>query len=499
MHKKIVVIFLMLILTTSSLIMIKPAFSSDVDANKMVENTWTEKASMHQARANLGVAVVNGKIYAIGGNSREGSYNIHISAQGSYTGGVTGDTELYNPETNTWTSKNPMKIPMSGFSTVVCQNKIYCIDGGAAMEVYDPEKNNWTVTAPKPVSGQDMALVFQDKVYIIGGATNEVYDPANDSWENKTAMPYPQEYASTCSLNGKFYFIGGRNNATLNQVYDPLTDSWESKASMPTTVYGSAIVFDNKIYVVGIVDRFYQYDWQTQIYDPETDRWSQGVSPPPSTSYPRFIYATTGEWALKRIYLLNEVLRAYDPQTNNWTLCPNIPIDRSDMGFGVLNDKMYAIGGALYTMQTIFASPISGSTSPSQTTEVYTPFGYGTVPPLIKVTSPWFGNYTSGEIAVNFTVNRAVDWMGFSLDGQDNVTVTGNTTLTGLKEGLHDITVYAKDEFGNTGYQTVSFNITAPFPTVQLIAVVSIVSAVIVCIILLIFVRKRLHKKELTN
>jgi len=32
------------------------------------EDTWTKKAPMQQARGRLGVAVVNGKIYAIGGD-----------------------------------------------------------------------------------------------------------------------------------------------------------------------------------------------------------------------------------------------------------------------------------------------------------------------------------------------------------------------------------------------------------------------------------------------
>lgn len=62
--------------------------------------------------------------------------------------------------------------------------------------------------------------------------------------------------------------------------------------------------------------------------------------------------------------------------------------------------------------------------------------------------------------------------MSYSLDGQANVTVTGNTTLNNLSNGAHNITVYATDVAGNTGAsETFSFTISAPW-SVAPIAVV---------------------------
>jgi predicted phage tail protein len=73
--------------------------------------------------------------------------------------------------------------------------------------------------------------------------------------------------------------------------------------------------------------------------------------------------------------------------------------------------------------------------------------------------------------------------MGYSLDGQDNVTITGNTTLSGLANGSHSITVYAKDEFENTGASaSVTFTIakeTEAFP-MRLAVVTAIVVAALV-------------------
>jgi hypothetical protein len=124
--------------------------------------------------------------------------------------------------------------------------------------------------------------------------------------------------------------------------------------------------------------------------------------------------------------------------------------------------------------------------------EQYTPFGYGTIPPAVSVVSPENTNYTSSNVSLAFTINKPVIWMGYSLDGQDNVTVTGNTTLSGLSSNLHSITVYAKDSFENTGAsETISFSITEPFPTI-LVAVAAIAVAV-GSVGVLVYFRKRRH------
>jgi hypothetical protein len=77
-------------------------------------------------------------------------------------------------------------------------------------------------------------------------------------------------------------------------------------------------------------------------------------------------------------------------------------------------------------------------------------------------------------------VNKPAVWMGYSLDGQDNVTINGNTTIDGLSNGLHNVTVYARDDLGNTGVsETVTFTVDAPFPvapvTATSVAIVAVV------------------------
>ena len=90
--------------------------------------------------------------------------------------------------------------------------------------------------------------------------------------------------------------------------------------------------------------------------------------------------------------------------------------------------------------------------------------------------------------------------MSYSLDGKDNASISGNTTLTGLANGNHNVTIYATDEAGNTGAsETLSFNVnvpepetkTEPFPFVPVAAAAIVVAAVIVAAGVLLYFKKR--------
>jgi parallel beta-helix repeat protein len=99
--------------------------------------------------------------------------------------------------------------------------------------------------------------------------------------------------------------------------------------------------------------------------------------------------------------------------------------------------------------------------------------------PTIRVLSPENKNYTSNSISLNFMVDESTSEIVYSLDGQQNVTVTGNVTLSGLEAGLHNVTVYAVDAFGNFGAsEIITFNVEA-FPFLIFVAVTAVLVVVI--------------------
>ena len=96
MRKSSALLLVFCLLITSQTIITNPQFTF-AESN---ENSWEPKASMHEARYNLGVAVVNGKIYAIGGDAGSGTGDqggFHFFGYRNFS----AINEEYNPATNT--------------------------------------------------------------------------------------------------------------------------------------------------------------------------------------------------------------------------------------------------------------------------------------------------------------------------------------------------------------------------------------------------------------
>jgi len=115
------------------------------------------------------------------------------------------------------------------------------------------------------------------------------------------------------------------------------------------------------------------------------------------------------------------------------------------------------------------------------------------LPPSISILSPENKAYNTSDVPLDFTVEETFSKIEYSLDGQSNVTINGNTTLTWLPNGYHNVTVYATDEFGNTGVsKIIYFNVEAPFPTALVVAV-SVATVAVVGVGLMVYFKKRKH------
>jgi hypothetical protein len=117
-------------------------------------------------------------------------------------------------------------------------------------------------------------------------------------------------------------------------------------------------------------------------------------------------------------------------------------------------------------------------------------------PPVISALSLENKTYSQNALALNFTTNQPTSWIGYCLDGKTNVTIAGNTTLTGLSDGSHSVIVYANDTAGNMGIsKPVVFTVDTPepFPT-TLVATASGASVAVVGSSLLVYFKKRRHQ-----
>ena len=122
-------------------------------------------------------------------------------------------------------------------------------------------------------------------------------------------------------------------------------------------------------------------------------------------------------------------------------------------------------------------------------------FTVDTNPPTVSNVSLENKTYSQKDLSLNFTTDESNSWMGYSLDGQENVTIAGNTTLTGLIDGSHILVTYTNDTIGNTGTLTIKFTIAKPFSTVP-VAVVSAVAVLEVAGLMVYFWKDTLRRDE---
>jgi N-acetylneuraminic acid mutarotase len=169
---------------------------------------------MPAAHDHLGVATLNGKIYAFGGFT-------HTTHQGANT-----DAFEYDPVTDHWRQLAPMPMPLGSTGAAALDGKIHVIAGRG------PD-NGKTVT------------------------THAVYDPATDRWSEAAPLPKARDHLAIVAVDGKIHAIGGRLGATVDRtgqhdVYDPASNAWTSAAPMPTPRSSvAATIYHGMILVVG--------------------------------------------------------------------------------------------------------------------------------------------------------------------------------------------------------------------------------------------------------
>ena len=356
--------------------------------NKVAEydpetNKWTVKAVMNTAYDHK-VAVANGKIYAIGGYLA----NNFIKT-----------VEEYDPIKNVSTTKASMNTGRCYHELAVVNSKIYVIGGTDGNKVintvqeYNPQTNTWTTKAPMSIARRDFcSAVVNGKIYAIGGYdptnstilnTVEEYDPQINKWITKVPTITARCYYQVAVVNEKIYAIGGYNpstNTALNTVeeYDPIKNTWTTKAPMSTARNGHQVaVVDGKIYAIG------------------------GYNPSTSTAF--------------------NTVEEYDPIKNTWTTKAPTSTARNGHQVAVVNGKINVIGG-----------------DSTNSVEEYTP---GVAPEAVKITAE------TGKTSVGLSWDSVSDAASYNIKrsttaGGSYTTIATSSAITYTDTTVTNETTY---------------------------------------------------------
>ncbi len=267
-------------------------------------------------------------------------------------------------QSGAWTRKKDMPTGRAASCAAVVNNKIYVIGGVdrnivdlADYEVYDPSADTWEVKKPLPTPrGFVSAAAVNGIIYAIGGhymgaGTSEVlaYDPVADTgWTPKAQLLSPRFGAAAGVVDGIIYNVGGNHTEHNCEAYSPATDTWTRKTDIPETFGGIAVApCGGLLYAIG---GGFKIVFQTVFaYDAKTDEWTKKTDMPtprgwshPAPVVDGRIYVVGG---YKSVY--GEVLsnvEAYDTVWG-WTKEPDMPFIRTMFAAAVVNGKIYVIGG----------------------------------------------------------------------------------------------------------------------------------------------------------
>lgn len=233
---------------------------------------WKQAAPIPEAMHHHGVAAVEGKIYVVGGFTGPFGKRNPIAS-----------VWQYDPAADRWQKRAPLAAPRGALAVAVLDGRIYAMGGeqfkGATQSdgyepvsdvaVYDPKSNAWEVLPPmKQRRDHLVAGAIGGRVYAVGGRDRpnytlqniEEYNPATRAWTARAPMPTGRSGGTAAVVNNRLYVFGGEGNAdntslgTFNQVevYDPARDAWTELAPMPLPRHAiGAGVVGNRIYLPG--------------------------------------------------------------------------------------------------------------------------------------------------------------------------------------------------------------------------------------------------------
>jgi len=255
----------------------------------------------------------------------------------------------YDPASNQWTKKRPMRLPSHHVAFTSLNNKIYAFGGfsypSAGAPGWNPINNGWE------------------------------YDPATDEWKELASMPTKRGAAAAAVANGKIYVTGGANSlagvtengihparphnvvATVEE-YDPATNTWKTVRSMLVARnHHAAAGVGDKIYVAGgrigaafISSASNNIDL-VEMYDPATDLWTPRTRMPTARSaigagvYNDNILVAGGEGQDQRFLAAFKAVEAYDPARNQWQALPSMPHPRHGLAVGAIGNRLYTVSG----------------------------------------------------------------------------------------------------------------------------------------------------------
>uniref|UniRef100_A0A3Q2DDE8 Kelch-like ECH-associated protein 1b n=1 Tax=Cyprinodon variegatus TaxID=28743 RepID=A0A3Q2DDE8_CYPVA len=205
---------------------------SYLEAYNPCTGSWLRLADLQVPRSGLAACVISGLFYAVGGRNNAPDGNMDSNA-----------LDCYNPMNNCWLPCAPMSVPRNRIGVGVIDGMIYAVGGshgcihhnsverclfvGVLVVCFFPEGDIYKISADICL----LSLQQQHKAHVM----SHRYDPERDQWQLVAPMLTRRIGVGVAVINRLLYAVGGYDgNTFLDSVecYDPETDSWSEVTHM---------------------------------------------------------------------------------------------------------------------------------------------------------------------------------------------------------------------------------------------------------------------------
>ncbi|MBL7472115.1 Kelch repeat-containing protein [Robertkochia sediminum] len=240
--------------------------SAQTEILDLETGTWTYGAPMPVAVTHMGAAVVDGKVWIVGG------------FEGDHPGVAIDAVQIYDPQTDTWSAGPALPSPRASGAVVYLDGALYYFGGLEAdrqtdvaellvLDV-DQQSQGWQQMADMPVARNHLGgVVYGGRIYAVGGQTGHdgarddlavvhAYDPGTDRWEQLADLPEDRSHfePGIFTLGDKILVAGGRSDAEYADdvlIYNLQNDTWEVLCELPAPLLAPVSrVYKEQLYVV---------------------------------------------------------------------------------------------------------------------------------------------------------------------------------------------------------------------------------------------------------
>ncbi|KAJ0174907.1 hypothetical protein K1T71_010015 [Dendrolimus kikuchii] len=254
-----------------------PKAIRDAEAYHLECARWRPAADLPTRRCRAGLAVLDGKVYAVGG------FNGTLRVR---------SVDVYDIATDSWSAGPPLGARRSTLGVAVVGHVIYAVGGfdGAtglsSAEALDTREGVWRPIASMGTRRSSVGVaVLGGRLYAVGGYdgasrqclhTVERYEPGADRWEAAGEMAARRSGCGVGVVEGALYAVGGHDGPAVRRSverYRP-DGGWEPAPPMHKARRNAAVAqHDGKLYVVGGDDGAANLD-TVEVFDPAAEAWA---------------------------------------------------------------------------------------------------------------------------------------------------------------------------------------------------------------------------------